>query len=135
MRRNEETDSLSEKLFATGDVAGWCELFHPEKSIYLDPVFGEYRGRSDIKTWLVEVMGRAGNWRSVGVGKRYFDGEVTVGEAELVVHVPDGEFVLPFAFVQRYEDGCIVYRRDYYDSHELRGRARAGALTKPERGS
>lgn len=134
-RTNEETDRLSRELWAAGDVAGWCDLFHQEKSTYTDPVFGEYRGRRAIKRWLVEVMGRAGHWRSREVGRGYFDGLVAAGEAELVVQVPSGEFALPFAFVQRYEGGSIVYRRDYYDTGELRDKAAPGALTKPGSGA
>lgn len=91
-------------------------------------MFGEFKGREAIQRWLVEVMGRAGHWHSRGVGQRFFDGSVAAGEAELVIPLGREELVLPFAFVQRYDEGSIVYRRDYYDTTELREKAKAAAL-------
>jgi len=134
-RTNVETDRLADALWAAHDVVAWCELFHPQRSRYIDPLFGEYRGRPAIQAWLVQVMQRAGSWRSRNVGARLFDGYVAVGEAELVIPLRDTEIVLPFAWIQRYADGSIVYRRDYYDTHEIRQRASARALTKPESAS
>ncbi len=131
-RTNNEADRLSEEILAGRDIAAWCELFHMHESTYIDPVFGEYRGRSAIQHWLVEVMGRAGRWDSRGVGPRFFDGFVAAGEAELVIPLGPSEFVLPFAWIQRYRDGSIVYRRDYYDTHELRKTVAAVALKSPE---
>ncbi len=130
MRSNVETHELSNQLFVDGNVAEWCDLFSVEESTYIDPLFGEYRGRSAIKQWLVEVMGRA-HWRSTAVGPRYFDGSTAAGEAQLLLQVRGGELALPFAFVQRYEEGSIVYRRDYYDTYELRQRVGAEYLVEP----
>lgn len=132
---NVQTDRLADELWATHDVSAWCDLFHPHRSKYVDPIFGEYRGRAAIRCWLVETMRRAGHWRSRNAGARLFDGYVAAGEAELVIPLDDAEIVLPFAWVQRYEEGSIVYRRDYYDTHELRSRLAPSALARPESGS
>jgi len=129
---NAETHRLADELWAASNVAAWCELFHPHRSRYVDPAFGEFRGRAAIQAWLARVMRRAGSWRSRNVGARLFDGFVAAGEAELVIPLEDGELVLPFAWIQRYEEGWIVYRRDYYDTHDLRRRASPRALAKPE---
>ena len=131
-RTNEEVHRLSAE-FAPRNVAAWCDLFHPVRSRYIDPVFGEYNGREAIRNWLVEVMGRAGEWRSRGAGTRFFDGSVAAGEAELTIDLGGSRFVLPFAWIQKYDDGWIVYRRDYYDTYELRQRVDEEALRKPRR--
>ena len=130
-RTNQEAHQLSQELWAARDVAGWCALFRADGSRYIDPVFGEYRGRDRIERWLVEVMGRAGRWRSNDLVQPFFDGVFAAGESELEIPLPRGPFVLPFAWVERYEDGFIVYRRDYYDTHELRESVAASALRRP----
>lgn len=132
MRTNAETDRLSEKLSAAHEVAAWCELFHAENSAYIDPVFGKFEGQAAIQRWLVEMMGRAGRWKLRNIGSRFFDGHIAAGESALSIPIGPSNFELPFAWIQRYEDGYIVYRRDYYDTHELRKNAGAYALREPE---
>jgi ketosteroid isomerase-like protein len=125
---NFAADRLARERWAARDVAGWCQLFDPHRSRYVDPVFGAFEGREAIRRWLTATMRRAGGWRSREAGPRFFDGFVAAGEAELRIPLAGSDLVLPFAWVQRYEDGAIVYRRDYYDTHELRRRVPARAL-------
>ncbi len=121
MRSNQDVDRLSEEVFAARDVQAWCRLFHPTDSVYIDPVFGEFRTRDQISRWLVRAMRRAGQWSSTRAGARYFDGNIAFGESVLTVDVSGGEKLpIPFCWVQRYQNGWIVYRRDYYDSTRLR---------------
>ncbi len=127
-RTNSEVHRLATGTFSPGNVAEWCGLFHPTRSVYIDPIFGEFHTQKRIREWLVTAMQRAGSWGASPAGDHYFDGNVAFGEAVLEIEVGVERIPLHFCWVQRYADGWIEYRRDYYDSFALRQTAPAAAL-------
>ncbi len=130
-RTNDEVHRLATGPFHSGNVAEWCSLFHPTRSVYIDPIFGEFRTQEKIREWLVTAMRRAGGWSASPGGDHYFDGRVAFGEAVLQIELGAERFPLPFCWVQRYADGWIEYRRDYYDTFLLRQKAPPAAFRYP----
>ncbi len=101
------------------DVVG--DLFHPTESIYLDPIFGDFRGQAEIKSWLVDVMTKVGNIAFRPLGPVLFNGAASVQEWVQVALLPDGTEV-PMTrgtSVRRYADGWVMYAADYIDTAPL----------------
>lgn len=109
------------------DVLG--ALLHPTESVYLDPLFGDFAGRSDIHTWLADVMPKIGDIRFDPVGPVLFDGSTSVEEWLQVAVQPDGTRAPMFrgTSVRRFADGWIVYAADYFDTAPLSDPAISGA--------
>ena len=95
-----------------------CDQFHAVDSIYLDPIFGEFRGRETIRTWMVDIMGKVGDIEFVPVGPELNDGATYVQEWVQMAVLPEGRRV-PMTrgtSVRRYRDGHTVYAADYFDT-------------------
>lgn len=105
---------------------GWdwdvvCDLFHPTDSVYLDPIFGEFRGQAEIKSWLLDIMPRVGKVDFRAVGPVLFNGNAAVQEWVQTALLPDGSSV-PMTrgtSVRRFADGWVVYASDYIDTAPL----------------
>ena len=140
MRTNQELSRLSAERIRAQDWHGYCELFHPTKSVYIDPFFGELKGQDKIRTWFTSVMS-AGTTGSRGEARRVaFDvlfeptlcGDTVVVESLMKAVDSDGTAtaLARFCHVERYRNGWIVYAADYYDTHPLRQQhARASQRT------
>ena len=95
-----------------------CDQFHPTDSVYLDPIFGEFRGRENIRAWMVDVMAKVGDIEFVPVGPELNDGSTYVQEWVQMAVTPDGRRV-PMTrgtSVRRYRDGHTVHAADYFDT-------------------
>jgi hypothetical protein len=95
-----------------------CDQFHPTDSVYLDPIFGEFHGRENIRTWMVDIMGKVGDIEFVPVGPELNDGSTYVQEWVQMAVTPDGRRV-PMTrgtSVRRYRDGHTVHAADYFDT-------------------
>src|SRR5512139_150292 len=64
MRTNQEISRLSAERIRAQDWHGYCELFHPTESVYIDPFFGELKGQDKIRTWFTSVMSEETEIRS-----------------------------------------------------------------------
>ena len=97
------------------------DLFHPTDSIYIDPLFGEFRGQAAIREWLTDIMPRAGALAFEPLGKPLFDGTTSVLEWKQMAIAPDGTrtMMLRGTSVRRHADGWIVYAADYFDTAPL----------------
>ena len=107
-------------------VAGYdfdlmSDLFHPSDSVYIDPLFGEFRGQAAIRAWLTDIMPRAGTLAFEPLGQPQFDGTTSVLEWKQVAVAPDGSrtMMLRGTSVRRYADGWVVYAADYFDTAPL----------------
>lgn len=95
-----------------------CDQFHPTDSVYIDPIFGEFRGQARIREWMVDVMPKCGNIEFSPVGPELNDGSTYVQEWVQMAALPSGERV-PMTrgtSVRRYRDGWTVYAADYFDT-------------------
>ena len=95
-----------------------CDQFHPTDSIYLDPIFGEFRGRETIRAWMVDIMGKVGDIEFVPVGPQLSDGSTYVQEWVQMAVLPD-ERRVPMTrgtSVRRYRNGHTVHAADYFDT-------------------
>jgi len=106
-----------------GDV-DWdamAEEFHPTDSVYLDPIFGEVRGREAIRAWLGDVMPKVGDVVFEPLGPMLDDGTTSVQEWQQMAVQPDGSrvFMTRGTSVRRRRDGSIVYAADYFDTASL----------------
>lgn len=97
------------------------DLCHPTESIYIDPIFGELRGQSAIRSWLTDVMAKVGNLAFEPVGPVLFDGTTSVQEWKQLAVLPDGNKVMMLrgTSVRRFSDGWLVYAADYFDTAPL----------------
>lgn len=97
------------------------DLFHPTKSVYIDPLFGEFHGQKAIRGWLTDIMPRAGALAFEPLGPALFDGNTSVLEWKQMAVAPDGSrtMMLRGTSVRRYSDGWVVYAADYFDTAPL----------------
>lgn len=98
-----------------------CEQFHLTDSIYIDPIFGEFNGRKEIKDWIMDIMLRVGNIEFVPVGPELNNGTTYLQEWVQVAVTSAGEHV-PMTrgtSVRRYREGSTVYAADYFDTATL----------------
>ena len=97
------------------------DLFHPTDSVYIDPLFGEFRGQAAIRSWLTDIMPRAGTLAFEPLGQALFDGTTSVLEWKQMAVAPDGTrtMMLRGTSVRRYADGWVVYAADYFDTAPL----------------
>src|SRR5262245_36524753 len=139
MRTNQELSRLSAERIRAEDWHGYCELFDPTESVYIDPFFGELKGQDKIHTWFTSVMSEGDRARE-RARRVAFDvlfeptlcGDTVVVESLMKAVNSDGTAtaLARFCHVERYRNGWIVYAADYYDTHPLRQRfARASQRT------
>ena len=97
------------------------DLFHPTDSVYIDPIFGEFRGQDEIRGWLTDIMPRAGALAFEPLGAALFDGSTSVLEWKQMAVAADGTrtMMLRGTSVRRYADGWVVYAADYFDTAPL----------------
>ncbi|MGI9624266.1 MAG: nuclear transport factor 2 family protein [Acidimicrobiales bacterium] len=96
-------------------------LMHPTESVYLDPLFGDFRGRDEIRAWLGDIMAKTGTLRFDPVGPALFNGSCSVQEWVQMGVDSNGE-AMPMVrgtSVRRYADGAITYAADYFDTAAL----------------
>lgn len=94
-----------------------ADLMHPTESVYIDPLFGEFKGQAAIRAWLKDIMGKVGDIEFVPVGPIVFNGEMSAQVWKQVAVLPDGRRVTMTwgASIRRFKDGWIVYAADYFD--------------------
>ena len=97
------------------------DLFHPTDSVYIDPLFGEFHGQAAIRSWLTDIMPRAGALAFEPLGGPLFDGTTSVLEWKQMAVAADGTrtMMLRGTSVRRYADGWVVYAADYFDTAPL----------------
>lgn len=110
-----ETRSLDVDWDAAADE------FHPTDSVYHDPIFGQVRGRDAIRTWLGDVMPKAGDLVFEPLGPQLDDGTTSVQEWQQMAVQPDGSrvFMTRGTSVRRRRDGLVVYAADYFDTASI----------------
>ena len=132
MRTNQELSRLSAERIRAQDWHGYCELFHPTESVYIDPFFGELKGQDKIRTWFTSVMSEARHVAFDVLFEPTLCGDTVVVESLMKAVNSDGTAtaLARFCHVERYRNGWIVYAADYYDTHPLRQQlARASQRT------
>jgi hypothetical protein len=95
-----------------------CDLMHPTESLYVDPIFGHFRGQAVIRQWLTDIMGKVGKATYVPVGTALLADGVSFQEWQQVAPLPDGREI-PMtrgASVRRFADGWMTYAADYFDT-------------------
>jgi len=120
LSHGEVHEILNDPLTGT-DFHLMSDLFHPTESVYLDPLFGEFRGQRAIRSWITDVMAKVGNLAFEPVGPVLFDGDTSVQEWKQMAVLPDGGRVMMLrgTSVRRFSDGWIVYAADYFDTAPL----------------
>jgi hypothetical protein len=112
----------AEVLASSVDFSADADEFHPTDSVYLDPIFGEIRGREAIRNWLVDIMGKVGNIVFEPLGPQIDDGTTSVQEWQQMAIQPDGSrvFMTRGTSVRRRDaEGLVVYAADYFDTASL----------------
>lgn len=123
MRTNDELHHAAMiDLRRTRDYEAFCALLHEIDSVYLDPFFGEYRGRKAIRDWLVPTMAKAGAVHFEELYEPILTGDRSFVEWVWKFVLADGSerIVNRGCSVRQYADGWIVYAADYFDTHPLR---------------
>ena len=113
---------VTEVIASSVDFSADADEFHPTDSVYHDPIFGEIRGREAIRSWLTDIMGKAGNLVFEPLGPQLDDGTTSVQEWQQMAIQPDGSrvFMTRGTSVRRRDgDGLIVYAFDYFDTASL----------------
>lgn len=120
-----DMDALLHHRDTAWDFDVMADLCHPDASVYIDPLFGEFRGQSAIRGWLTDVMSKVGNIRFDPIGPSLCNGDVSVEEWMQVAVQPNGSVVsmMRGTSVRRFKDGWIVYAADYFDTASLVDRA------------
>ena len=132
MRTHQELSRLSAERNRAQDWHGYCELFHPTESVYIDPFFGELKGQDKIRTWFTSVMSEARRVVFDVLFEPTLCGDTVVVESLMKAVNSDGTAtaLARFCHVERYRNGWIVYAADYYDTHPVRQQlARASQRT------
>ncbi len=113
--------SVPETRSADVDWHAMADEFHPTDSVYVDPIFGEVRGRDAIRAWLDDIMPKAGNLVFEPLGPVLDDGSTSVQEWQQMAVQPDGSrvFMTRGTSVRRRRDGLIVYAIDYFDTASI----------------
>jgi hypothetical protein len=95
-------------------------LMHPDAT-YLDPLFGEFTGRTAIRAWLGDVMPKVGNVRFDTIGPTLFNGSCSAVEWVQMGIGPNGVAhpMMRGTSVRRYADGWLTYAADYFDTAML----------------
>lgn len=100
-----------------------CDLMHPTDSLYVDPIFGHFRGQAVIRQWLTDIMGKVGKATYLPIGTALLSatgisGGVSFQEWQQVAPLPDGRKI-PMtrgASVRRFAGGWMTYAADYFDT-------------------
>jgi len=114
--------NVAEVLASSVDFSADADEFHPTDSVYHDPIFGEIRGREAIRSWMTDIMGKAGNLVFEPLGPALDDGTTWVQEWQQMAIQPDGSrvFMTRGTSVRRRDaDGLFVYASDYFDTASL----------------
>jgi ketosteroid isomerase-like protein len=113
--------SVPETRVCDVDWEAHAAAFHPTDSVYRDPIFGEVRGRDAIRSWLCDVMPKAGDIVFEPLGPELDDGTTSVQEWQQMAVQPDGSrvFMTRGTSVRRRRDGLIVEATDYFDTASL----------------
>lgn len=116
-----------EALASLGSLDELADLFAPEGSTYIDPLFGAFYGQDAIRAWIVPVMAMIPNVAFVPTAPPVFvdhgDGTATsVDEWVMRATMDDGRVIdmARGASVRRFRDGWIVYNADHYDTWSSR---------------
>jgi hypothetical protein len=113
---------VAEAISSSIDFSADADEFHPSDSVYHDPIFGEIRGREAIRSWMTDIMGKAGNLAFEPLGPPLDDGTTWVQEWQQMAIQPDGSrvFMTRGTSVRRRDgDGLVVYASDYFDTASL----------------
>lgn len=113
--------SLGERFFEVHS-----DMLDPEKSVYIDPFFGDLHGQRAIRAWLVPIMSGQGSGASfdpVFPAAFLDDGEggTSIDEWQLTQPV-NGEWVkiVRGVSVRRYRDGWVRDAVDFFDTTPIR---------------
>lgn len=113
--------SLGERFFEVHS-----DMLDPEKSVYIDPFFGDLHGQRAIRAWLVPIMSGQGSGASFDpVFPAVFldDGEggTSIDEWELTQPVNGKwEKIVRGVSVRRYRDGWVRDAVDFFDTTPIR---------------
>jgi hypothetical protein len=113
---------VAEVIASSVDFSADADEFHPTDSVYHDPIFGEIRGREAIRSWMTDIMGKAGNLAFEPLGPALDNGTTWVQEWQQMAIQPDGSrvFMTRGTSVRRRDaDGLFVYASDYFDTASL----------------
>jgi len=113
--------SLGERFFEVH-----CDLLEPDKSVYIDPVFGDLHGQRRIRAWLVPIMSGQGSEASFdpifpAVFMDDGEGGTSIDEWQLMQPL-DGKWtpIVRGVSVRRYRDGWIRDAVDFFDTSPIR---------------
>ncbi|WP_144037743.1 WHG domain-containing protein [Sphingopyxis sp. KK2] len=113
--------SLGERFFEIHS-----DMLDPEKSVYIDPFFGDLHGQRAIRAWLVPIMSGQGSGASfdpVFPAAFLDDGEGGTSIDEWMLTQPvNGEWVkiVRGVSVRRYRDGWVRDAVDFFDTTPIR---------------
>jgi len=113
--------SLGERFFEIHS-----DMLHPEKSVYIDPFFGDLHGQRAIRAWLVPIMAGQGSEASfdpVFPAAFLEDGEGGTSIDEWMLTQPvNGEWVkiVRGVSVRRYRNGWVRDAVDFFDTTPIR---------------
>lgn len=118
---NEELCNLIHDTETGWDFHLMADMMHPTESVYIDPIFGEFKGQKDIRSWLTDIMGKVGNISFDPLGPVLFNGDMSIEEWVQVAVQSDGTRV-PMTrgtSIRRYKDGWVIHNADYFDAASL----------------
>ena len=114
---NDDLHQLHNDPVASMDFELMADMMHPTESVYIDPIFGNFKGQDAIREWYTDIMGKMGNIVFEPIAQRVWNGETSLQMFRQMAVQPDGsktEVTWGFA-VRKYKDGWLVYAADYYD--------------------
>jgi len=102
-----------------------CDWMAPEGSIYFDSIYGDNRGQSAIRNWLLPVMATIDfiEFVPTGDGVLFDDGQggTSLDEWQMFVNLDDLHLPLSRGVsVRRYREGWITWSCDVYDTGPFR---------------
>jgi len=96
---------------------GWADLF-TEDAVYVEVQYGTFRGREEIRKWIVKTMATVPDMYFPPIKWRIIDGDRVAFCIDNALPNPDPKgppIAFPTVSILQYRDGLWCYEEDIYD--------------------
>ena len=118
---NDNLHQLHNDPVASKDFELMADMMHPTDAVYIDPIFGNFKGQDAIREWYTDIMGKMGNIVFEPIAQPVWDGENSLQMWRQMAVQPDGSKVeMTWGYsVRKFKDGWLTYAADYFDTFPL----------------
>jgi hypothetical protein len=118
---NDDLHQLHNDPVASMDFELMADMMHPTDAVYIDPIFGNFKGQDAIREWYTDIMGKMGNIVFEPIAQPVWDGENSLQMWRQMAVQPNGSKVeMTWGYsVRKFKDGWLTYAADYFDTFPL----------------